>query len=210
MNSANEPIEYWLALQYEAAGSPIDLALDVLAEPKTIVQSRVLTPRPFAEARSNSLSSRYGLGEHPPHTDGAHLSSPPRYLVFWMDKPDATHTPTQLRKFDPMALESSFCKRFERSIWLVRIRSGHYVYVKPISNNGLHIVWDSGCFTKDATGLLSKEIVEEHLSRLPAEDFHWSPGLVLVVNNRRTLHSRARVQRPENYSLRYLNRALIQ
>ncbi len=210
MSSAPYPIEYWSALTYRPPASPVELALKVLGERlDSIVQTKVLTPRASAEARPNSLSSRYGLREHPPHTDGAHSFRPPRYLIFWMDAIDATHTPTQLRKFDLSALEPTFREQFQRSIWLVRIRSGHYVYVKPISENGLHIAWDPGCFQKDVTGALRKEVVEEHLSKLASEDFHWEAGRVLVVNNRRTLHSRARVQRPEKYSLRYLNRALV-
>src|SRR2546423_858394 len=42
---------------------------------------QVLHPRPQAEAPRNQYSGTFGLGEFPLHTDLAHWSRPPRYLM---------------------------------------------------------------------------------------------------------------------------------
>jgi hypothetical protein len=51
-----------------------------------------LTPRNKIEARPNSLSSRFGLGAFPPHTDYAFRDIPPRYIIMHAPRPRAAKT----------------------------------------------------------------------------------------------------------------------
>ncbi|WP_206435101.1 hypothetical protein [Sphingobium yanoikuyae] len=50
-------------------------------ELKKMSQMR-LQANPAEAARPNTLSSRYGLGAFPMHTDNALASPPPRYIIF--------------------------------------------------------------------------------------------------------------------------------
>ncbi len=52
----------------------------------------------ISTGRKNSLSDVYGTGEFPPHSDGAHLASPPDYLI--MRGSRSRKAPTLLWHFD--------------------------------------------------------------------------------------------------------------
>ena len=54
----------------------------------------VLRPAAADVARPNSLSSVYGLGQQPLHTDGAHLSTPPDIVVLIAGESSPTTTRT--------------------------------------------------------------------------------------------------------------------
>jgi hypothetical protein len=150
-----------------------------------------LSPRPRTLARLNSLSSKYGLDELPPHTDGAHHRIPPRVVVLWCLQDDPTETPTYLRRFKPSLLCSDFWDRLKASIWSVRIRRELHFYRRPVSHD--EISWDPGCFVNDRTERLERDEVDATLRGLPHEAVYWKCGAALIINNRRVLHSRAAV-----------------
>lgn len=186
---------YWTSFEFSQNDCPISLAKDILG-PSFLRKSDLidrLTPVPECEAKPNTLSRRTGLSEQPPHTDGAHETCPPAYVLLWCESPSEEQVPTHLRRFLPELLEGHFTKEFKNSIWSVRLNSRQFFYSRPILDNGVKIRWDSGCYIKCASHGLDRAMVDASLSGLPSVEFRWRHRLALLIDNRRTLHGRAAI-----------------
>jgi len=185
--------DFWRDLTFTSQ----DALLDALSEFSRRIAGQVdlspqqLLPKPKSRARSNSLSSKYGLGEFPPHTDGAHLRPSPRFVVLWSLHRDDTNTPTYLRRFVPALLKPDLYETLKESVWSVRIRDSLHFYKRPLSPDGSEIAWDPGCFVHDRTGGLQVAEVDAAFRDLPHEAVFWKSGVAVIINNRRVLHSRA-------------------
>src|ERR1700720_1820892 len=69
---------------------PSDELLDLIAplgkivvDPRNPSPIREIQPQTLEDATPNTLSSRFGLGQFPFHTDTAHWKIPARYLVLY-------------------------------------------------------------------------------------------------------------------------------
>jgi hypothetical protein len=146
----------------------------------------VTTLRPLSpsQARPNSLSSQYGMGAQPLHTDGAHLIRPPDVVVLTNEVTNST--PTRLWREGYGGL---FLPEFTlHGIFLVSSGKNSF-FTTTFSREGLR--YDPGCMTPcDARARQTEAIFMEAADK--AVDHEWSePGMILVINNRRALHARA-------------------
>src|ERR1700752_3367637 len=59
---------------------------------------KVLRPMSKEEAHPRSLTAQYGHEPFPFHTDGAHLQTPPDFMLLAAKQDDAGETPTHLKR----------------------------------------------------------------------------------------------------------------
>ena len=149
----------------------------------------VTTLRPVgrSQARPNSMSSQYGLDAQPLHTDGAHLTRPPDVVVLISETTNST--PTRLwRPWLKGPFSPGIPERARHGIFLVQSGKDSF-FSAAYSPEGFR--YDPGCMTPcDArareTVTFFRDAAEE------AADHVWDqPGMMLVIDNRHTLHGRA-------------------
>lgn len=186
---------FWTTFNFSKSECPISIAKEKLGADYWHWSENIdkLTPIPEHKAKPNSLSRRIGLGEQPQHTDGAHLTRPPAFILLWCVSGSKNSVPTHLRKFIPELLSHSFIDTFRESIWSVRLNTRQFFYSRPMMKNCSEIKWDSGCYVRCASHALDPTGVDAIFRCLPSVEFHWRDRLALLINNRRTLHGRAAI-----------------
>jgi alpha-ketoglutarate-dependent taurine dioxygenase len=147
-------------------------------------------PRPVDAAFPASLSSVYGLGTLPMHTDTAHWSTPCRYLVMACAEPGPQPTPTLLMDSNRVELSDQERLAMLRAVFL--IRNGHrsfYGYVKDSSREFLRL--DPGCMAPVCSeGAAVLRVFERDRQRHLLQRHDWKLGDILIIDNWRMLHGR--------------------
>lgn len=152
----------------------------------------LLKPTDKADAHPSSLSSKYGAGAQPLHTDGAHLLLAPDLLVLSCESTSAVPTKVWKRgnPFSP-----PWPQYLRHGMFLVM--NGKDSFFAPAYAD-LRLRYDPGCMVPcDAR---SRQVVAYFDDCMAdAEDQVWdSPGKVLVIDNRKVLHARSSaVDEPE-------------
>lgn len=151
----------------------------------------VLRPVAAELARTNSLSSIYGLGQQPLHTDGAHLREPPDILVLISDRPSPTSTRIWSSS-DSTPPRGSPNAAFWHGMFLVRNGRDSF-YAPVLDDSAVRYRYDPGCMTPcDARGRQVGQYFQEQLAN--AATHEWTAaGQLLVIDNRMTLHARSAV-----------------
>jgi len=147
-----------------------------------------LRPVSKENARPNSLSSRYGKGNQPLHTDGAHLIDPPDFVVLLCN--GVSDTPTFLAKPKLHGIDYT-----AHGVFLVV--NGRDSFFST-AWSGTRLRYDPGCMTPcDARARKAAEQLKA--LRKAAHEHSWEePGLVLVIDNKLTLHARGQVPEDED------------
>lgn len=144
-----------------------------------------LRPSPQAEAHPNSLSSRYGLGQQPLHTDGAHLEEPPDVVLLWSEQ--SSDVPTRIWRPRSVPLIE------KRGIFSVT--DGKDIRLAPACDSDGVYRFDPVCMRP--LDHFSK-LLCERFSNPPEEEvsaFQWNaPNTVLLIRNGVVLHGRSRVE----------------
>jgi alpha-ketoglutarate-dependent taurine dioxygenase len=149
----------------------------------------VLRPTEKIVARPNSLSARYGLGQQPLHTDGAHLHRPPDLVVLFSERPSATPTRLWRATYAPPPPPPPHA-----ALWhgMFLVHSGRDSFYSPaLTGSGYR--YDPGCMTAcDTRARQVAQYFERQLSHASTHEWMgWDQ--VLVIDNRRVLHARAAV-----------------
>jgi hypothetical protein len=160
---------------------------------------RVLVPHDELRAPRNSLSAKYGLGEQPLHSDGAHLRLPPDVVVLHAAQPTLTSTVVWAPSYEaPNVLP---------------VVAWHGVFtVRGNGDTFLASVWDRDGLRFDPVVMspgdaFARETVEYLTQARPRAHVHeWDePDLLLFIDNRRALHARDEVLDPSTRSLSRLS-----
>jgi hypothetical protein len=140
---------------------------------------------------SNSLSSRFGLGSFPCHTDTAHWPTPCRFVLLACFHTGEGGRNTFLFDSDNLPLSPSEQALLRHSVF--KVRNGRRSFFATIRNGlGPRLTrFDIGCMHptckggEEAIGLMSSE-------RWPSccVDVEWTRGRFIVVDNWRVLHGR--------------------
>lgn len=146
-----------------------------------------LVPTEQQAANPQSLSARYGLSEFPWHTDGAHWSTPPRYLVmacFEADQQAADTLICEGRLFDPLNSVAA------RSAVFRIINGGNSFYASARPPSDCYYRYDPGCMTP--TNDRAREVVSAIDQEKPVHEhkIEWGAGKFLLLDNWRYLHRR--------------------
>lgn len=149
----------------------------------------VTTLRPLDpdRARASSLSARYGKGDQPLHTDGAHIVEPPDLVVLISEATNGT--PTRLWSLTPRSsLYVGPPDHVRHGVFLVT--GGEHSFLSTAYGRR-RLRYDPGCMVPcDARARETVRYFAKEIRR--AKEFTWDePGKLLVIDNRMSLHARA-------------------
>jgi alpha-ketoglutarate-dependent taurine dioxygenase len=167
---------------------------------------RDLFPRPRSESTTNTLSSRYGTGEFPFHTETAYWRSPARYLFLYCVEPGSGDRPTLLLDLAAMSVDDRAI--LARELWVVRYtRQPYLTTVLDQSAKGSLFRYDPACMRPVEERGQSPVILTRVLNEVRAVRIYWRHAMLLILDNHRLLHGRgaANVADPD----RHLRRVLV-
>lgn len=169
-----------------------------------------LSPTQRQSARPGTMSSYFGIGAFPFHTDGAYLRVPPRFIVLRLAPGSRSQRPTLL--FDGASLGTSREEKqaLARDVWFVR--GGIRNFLSSVVNDTVipgHIVvrFDRCCMTPATPH--SRElarILDIALESNNPVQIDWIEDRALVLDNWRMLHARGNCH-TESSETRLLERA---
>lgn len=182
-----------------AAAAP-RLAEALRALGATRVAGRVAQAVTAGAARPNTLSSRFGLGEFPLHTDGANGDDPPRYVVLASTLPRAAATLVLDARGPGGPLAGG-----ERALFRVHgQRSCHYSRFRERRACGSMVRYNPATHTavNDAAAAIEAALAASAAS---ADRIDWRSTRVAVIDNWACLHGRERVGDSDRGRMRRLH-----
>lgn len=152
-----------------------------------------IQPKPKDTALGNTLSSRFGLGEFPLHTDGAGKILPPKYI--FLEFQGAFASSVSISLFDLNFIrETSECRKYMHR-YIFSVKNGVRNFISPIFNQNKH-----GDFFRynpaimkplnDDAKKISSLIETNSSSHTGLITFFPSEGSAIFIDNHRLLHSR--------------------
>lgn len=167
-----------------------------------------ISPRHAEIARPNTLSSRFGLGTFPPHTDAAYWREPATYLFLRCEHPGSSARPTLIWDTNAWNLSRSARELLCRAIWTVRARKSFLAPVAQISEGRLLFRFDEACMTPTSPSApAAQRLVHSLLQDMSPRIIQWSRGDLLVLDNTRHIHARGEANVPDED--RVLQRMLV-
>lgn len=148
----------------------------------------VLKPTERADAHPNSLSARYGTGQQPLHTDGAHRDEPPEIVLLSAQEPSTV--PTLLWRF-PTRIPQANIHDLREGLFTVRSGTRSFL-AHAVEGYGerLRVRYDPGCMSP-ADGRARRALTFIEAASTMATRLEWdTPNTVLAISNRQVLHAR--------------------
>jgi L-asparagine oxygenase len=177
-------------------------------EPRDPRLVRPTSPISAAHAPSNTLSSRYGFGAFPFHTDTAYLREPADILLLHCADPGASRRATALVDTRAWSLSPREAHVLRNEVWVVRSARPPFHCTVGTGRHELSVRCNFDCMGPAVrTRHESRAIIDEHLARAEKLLITWSTGDLLVLDNRRVLHARAPAVQED--SDRELKRVLV-
>ena len=172
-----------------------------------------LIPLSRTQAHPRSMSAIFGEGAFPFHTDLAHYSSPPRFVLLRAAQAAGMVRPTLLQDFQRLPLTSTDHQLLAHGPFLTR--SGPRPFLSAIVDRvpGLPAVvirYDGCCMTPASSSARTAELLlARKMNELEPVQIDWHRGRTIVLDNWRVLHARASTQ-PSSYpETRVLQRILV-
>ena len=159
---------------------------------------RRISPQNQDVTKINTLSSRYGMGEFPFHTDVAHWKKPASYVLLYCEDVGAGHRPTQLIDTQAWSISTSLRHSLTCELWKSGYISPMLCTVGSDVNGDLSIRYDLGCMRPTGTKShkLKKQLGELVLSSQKMT-INWTCGLLVLIDNTRILHARGQACVPD-------------
>lgn len=151
-----------------------------------------IRPEFMETANPNTLSSRYGLGPFPFHTDTAHWREPARYVILLCICPGSGGRKTLLIDLDQAFIDLDSKDVLRRDVWLIHeINEPFLCNISSVSNSETFYRYDRACM-KPTTGAGKRSalIMEQAISVSKKIEISWEPGWLLIIDNFRMLHAR--------------------
>ena len=181
---------------------------EIRVDPRSPDPIRDIRPQMTADAKPNTLSSRYGTSSFPFHTDVAHWHDPARYVLLYCVHPGSGNRPTQLQDSRTWDLEPGVWRAMLREVW----KSGHFrphlCTVGTQKDDRIALRFDVACMSPMTTKASQvKTCIDECLRTSRTIEISWQPRTLLAIDNSRMLHARgeSKCSDPD----RVLRRALI-
>ena len=191
---------YYFVRQFEGAVL-LDLARTlgpVTVDPRHPIPIRFITPQELSQANPNTLSSRYGLGPFPFHTDVAHWSTPAEIVLLYCVSTGSGERPTLLTDSREWQVSDSFWRLMCDAIWRTGFVRPFLCTVASKREQNRRVRYDPGCMIpRSRTAVEAARLTEEHLSKVTPVRVDWCNQDLLVLDNTRVLHARGPASRPD-------------
>ena len=152
----------------------------------------LLRPTTQLESHPNSLSARFGMGQLPLHTDGAHLHSPPRFVA--LTAAAATETPTLLWRVRGHPLLAVPHDAFDRGIFIVQ--GGRRSFLAHARENGIYRFDPVAMSPANQDGRRVATYFESAAELVTAHEW-LDAHSVLLIDNAQVVHGRAATRNAE-------------
>lgn len=159
-------------------------------DPRLGTPMRVLQPLHTSVAPLNSLSSRYGVGAFPLHTECAYLRSPPKYLLLYCREPGLGR-PTLL--LDSLPLREYALARKRIPTWIVKSgRPPFYTDVFSVDSlSRVRLRYDRECmFARGKAADAESNVIEDFIASSRALEIRAKQRRCMIIDNERFLHGR--------------------
>jgi hypothetical protein len=180
----------------------------IRVDPRSPDRVRDIRPQPIHSAKENTLSSRYGIGAFPFHTDTAHWEELARYLALYCMDPGEGRRPTLLQDSRAWQFDDDEKELACRALW----KTGH---VRPrlctfakCTDRQLAVRYDKDCMrpmTAEARKL--EALINFRMDCTVQQQIDWEPECLLIIDNKRMVHARGKSNRADTN--RVLKRILI-
>jgi len=155
---------------------------------------RELRPLAHVDANRNTLSSRYGAGPFPLHTETAYWRTPARYLLLRCVSPGASKRPTVVVPLSLRRLTRRQKICLESAVWVCRARPSFLCSIL----DGKRIRYDRECMKPASPSAdLAAQIMSELVYASQPVEIAWCEGRLLIIDNFRCLHGRAAAAVPD-------------
>jgi L-asparagine oxygenase len=170
----------------------------VRVDPRSPDPVRAIRPQDVTSAKQNTLSSRYGTGAFPFHTDTAHWDRPARYLVLYCVNPGEGRA-TLLQDTHAWALNEVERDLACRALWTTGHVRASFCMVAEESGPNLAIRYDMDCM-RPMTGeaLRLKALIGARIQVCNRVQIDWEAGSLLIIDNQRMVHARGSSARPDS------------
>ena len=173
-----------------------DTVLNVASALGTIATRRgrspieMLSPRCQTNARTSSLSRRFGTGAFPLHCDTAHWTIPCRYIVLACEVAGRVETPTLLLDTCNLPFSDEEVLVARSATFIVKNGRNSF-YASIIDRDRRFLRIDPGCMEPvTEAGISAMSLYQLERNRHRVISFAWKPGDVLIIDNWRVLHGR--------------------
>ena len=205
----------WANIQ--VSPDPVDIlnlsrSLGTIVHQPSRPEISTLKPLEKNSAQANTTSALYGLGKFPFHTDLAHWPLPPRYVVMGNGN-TLSNIPTLLLDTRSSGLFEHLCKNAKLGVWNIKKTLRPFACSLFLTqSNKIGLRWDSNVMSplNIAARQIGTELSQllESESRTHEISHKWNvPGLCVVIDNWRVLHSRPSI--PLNEASRVLYRVFV-
>jgi len=155
------------------------------------VPVRHIRPQDASTANPNTLSSRFGLGRFPFHTDAAHWRTPPRYVLLHCMSTGSGGRPTLLVDTAAFDLPARTLGLFRRAVWKTAHRAPFLCAVLADDLPPARWRYDLGCMSPwSPAAREASELMCACIDDTSPLVFEWTAGDLLVIDNWRMLHAR--------------------
>lgn len=152
---------------------------------------RRIRPQTLDRANPNTLSSRYGTGRFPFHTDAAHWKVPPEYVILFCEASGSGERPTELIDTHRWVLTDQAQDEIVSGVWKIGHWRPRLGSVGTKSNGRLEIRYDDACMhPMNARARKLRDLLHEVVGKTTPEIVKWTRGKLLIIDNRRILHAR--------------------
>ena len=169
----------------------------VQPDPRTGETSRSIAPVGIGAAPINTLSSRYGDGEFPFHTEMAYVPTPPRYLILFCQHPGEGQRPTRYLDCAPLIRKVSNYDRTGN--WVVKAgRKPFYCHAITKKERSPGIRFDGHCMEpRGSAAIRESEVIKDFFTSTATQSIVWEANDLLVLDNWRVVHARGSAIKPD-------------
>lgn len=206
----------WTDIDLACNGDLLTLAADLgrpgPSRPRGSVLDR-LVPLTPTEAHPQSMSAVFGKGALPFHTDLAHSSSPPRFVLLRAERANPTGRETLLHDLRRLSLTPAERQLLAHGPFFVR--GGTRPFLSSILNRDpgstdVVLRYDPCCMTPATPSARTAELLlAQKTTGLDPVRIEWFPGRTIVLDNWRVLHARAAPRLAPQRDTRILQRVLV-
>lgn len=153
---------------------------------------RTIRPQRTDSANGNTLSSRFGLGAFPFHTDCAHWEVPARFVLLYCVSPGRAERNTLLVDSAQWRWSTEERSLHRSAVWRRALKFPQLCTFESEAGLNRYIRFDPACFHPMCTD--ARRLNGEILSRIAESKktvISWQSEHALIIDNHRMLHARA-------------------
>lgn len=151
-----------------------------------------LIPKEIESTKIHSLSSSFGLNPFPLHSDGTHLSKPPRFII--LRSKSANETRTLLS--DGFKLrENTNWEEYKNSLWEIKTIDKGIIQTKLFNidiDTEKEFIRYNNLSMKCIEG--DKFAIYKAVHSLPIHAIKWNKNTTIIIDNWRMLHGREKIK----------------